>query len=329
MKLRRTFNLPLQFAHNGFQDLSYPVWGAFQSGILVTPTLVSAGPSYVSDVFCKPSVAGKELALEVTVANPTAHDMAGEVICEAVNVKTGAVEKTFKPAAFSIVSGKEQVLHLAEKWETPRLWWPDDPNMYHLRATVKIGSAIVDVSKTAFGFREWGIDGKNFTLNGHVWHGWNMGTSGANPEEWLQNYRKLHQTQMRMSGASQGGNRPFFGMAPDEALDWCDRNGVVVRRCGPLDGEAIGYYAIENDPELRKLYNSEIKMDLLNEWREQMVAQVRGERNHPSIQIWSIENEWLYINCINLYGGLMDQFEAEACKTRRRRQGRRSHPARR
>ena len=32
--------------------------------------------------------------------------------------------------------------------------------------------------------------------------------------------------------------------------------------------------------------------------------------------IWSIENEWLYINCINLYGGLMDQFEAEVLQDR-------------
>ncbi len=36
--------------------------------------------------------------------------------------------------------------------------------------------------------------------------------------------------------------------------------------------------------------------------------------------IWSIENEWLYINCINLYGGLMDQFEAEVIEDLRRRE---------
>ena len=28
----------------------------------------------------------------------------------------------------------------------------------------------------------------------------------------------------------------------------------------------------------------------------------------------NLENEWLFINCINLYGGLMDQFEAEVKK---------------
>ncbi|MBP7935501.1 MAG: hypothetical protein KA354_12720 [Phycisphaerae bacterium] len=315
MKLRRAFNLPLQFSRNGFQDLSYPVWAAFQSGILVTPSLVSAGPAYVSDVFCKPSVAKMELALEVTVSNPSAGDIAGQVVCEAVEAKSGAVAKTFAPLPFHAPAGKEQVLQTVEKWEKPKLWWPDEPNMYVLRATVRIGDAAADVAKTSFGFREWGVDGKHFTLNGYVWHGWNMGIPGTTKEEYLASYRKLHQTQMRMAGAAQGGNRPFFGMSPDEALDWCDQNGVVVRRCGPLDGEAIGYFAVENDPELRKLHNSEIKMDLLNEWREQMVAQVKGERNHPSVQIWSIENEWLYINCINLYGGLMDQFEAQTYKT--------------
>ena len=69
--------------------------------------------------------------------------------------------------------------------------------------------------------------------------------------------------------------------------------------------------AVENDPELKKLYKTDIKMDLMDNWVEQMAAQVKGERNHPSVQIWSIENEWLFINCINLYGGLMDQFEAQ------------------
>ncbi len=71
---------------------------------------------------------------------------------------------------------------------------------------------------------------------------------------------------------------------------------------------------MENDPDLKALYKSDIKMDLMQNWRDQMVQQVKGERNHPSVMLWSLENEWLYINCINLYGGLMDQFEAEVKK---------------
>ena len=48
------------------------------------------------------------------------------------------------------------------------------------------------------------------------------------------------------------------GLPPEEALRFFDTNGVVVRRQGMLDGEAIGYFAIENDPVLKKRYGSDI-----------------------------------------------------------------------
>jgi len=117
-----------------------------------------------------------------------------------------------------------------------------------------------------------------------------------------------------MSGVAQNGSIRWNGMTFNEGLDWCDQNGVVIRRSGILDGEAIGYMAIETDEELKKLYKTDIKQQLIDNWRDQMVAQVKGERNHPSIHLWSIENEFLYINCINLYGGLMDEFEREVGK---------------
>src|SRR4029079_16857237 len=69
MKLREKFNLPPEFARMGFADLAYPVWGAQQSGILVTPTLTAAGPAYTSDVFVKPSVAKKRLRAGGDVTN--------------------------------------------------------------------------------------------------------------------------------------------------------------------------------------------------------------------------------------------------------------------
>ena len=42
MKLRKMFNLPLSFTHNGFQPLAYPIWNGFQSGILATPQLIAS-----------------------------------------------------------------------------------------------------------------------------------------------------------------------------------------------------------------------------------------------------------------------------------------------
>ena len=67
LKLRRRWNLPRKFLGDGFQDLAYPIWNHAESGILATPTLVSAGPAYAADVFCKPSVARGALAVDVAV----------------------------------------------------------------------------------------------------------------------------------------------------------------------------------------------------------------------------------------------------------------------
>jgi hypothetical protein len=321
-KLRKKFNIPPDFARMGFQDLAFPVWNALASGILKTPTLTAAGAIYASDVFVKPSVQARQLSVEVTVTNPRrqAAGISSEVVCEVVEPGTGKVVKQLPPQPFTIDPGKSSaVVEMTGDWADPHLWWPDDPHLYTLRTTVTGFKGLNDVCDTTFGFREWGSQGKDFTLNGIPWHGWNVASFPADvstdPKAWLDWYHKTHQTQMRMYGSTQGGDRPFLGMSPDEALDWCDRNGVPVRRCGSLDGEAIGYMAVEQDPDLRKLYNSPLKIQLLNNWRDQMVAQARAERNHPSVQLWSIENEWLYINCINLYGDKMDGFEAETKKT--------------
>lgn len=305
MKLRRKFNLPVRFFEEGFQDLAYPIWNHPQSGILFTPVLTCAGSAYTADTFIKPSVARKELAVETDVVAPAAIGVRGEVVTEAIDEQTGKVAHRLSPVTVDVAAGQRKKLEIRGPWPNPKLWWPDQPHMYRLRLTLLADGKPVDAAETPFGFREWTVDRTYFRLNGVKWRLWADLKEGNTPAEWLANYRRTGQRMQRFWGMS------WMGMSPDEALDFFDRNGVVIRRSGLLDGERIGYFAIENDPDLRRLYGSEIKMDLMRNWRDQVVAQVKGERNHPSILIWSIENEWLYINCINLYGHLMDAFEKE------------------
>ncbi len=308
MQLRRRFNLPVRFFGQGFQDLAYPIWHAPQSGILATPVLTVAGAVLADDVFVRPSVAEHRLDAEVTLQNTTSAATRGEVVCQAVDA-SGQVAHTFAGQPFELAPGQRRTVTVGGPWTDAKLWWPDSPTLYTLRTTIQVGGQPEDISTTTFGFRQWSWQGHDFKLNGVVWHGWADCFTESSPQAWLKFYRAKHEKMMRFWGTS------WMGLTPDQALDFFDRNGVVVRRSGMLDGEMIGYMAIEQDPALRKLYHSEIKMQLLNNWRDQMVAQVKGERNHPSIMIWSIENEWLYINCLNLYGRLMDQFEAQETRT--------------
>ena len=53
----------------------------------------------------------------------------------------------------SFANGGQISASYAEPWANPKLWWPDDPSLYLLRATVKVGGKAVDVSDTRFGFR--------------------------------------------------------------------------------------------------------------------------------------------------------------------------------
>jgi len=317
LKLRRTFNLPIKFFGDGFQELDYPIWNAPQSGILCAPTLVAAGGVYASDVFVKPSVEKRQLEAEVALTNVTGQDASGEIRWEAVNDQTGQVEKAFAARAFTVGAGRTQTLNLADGWENPRLWWPDTPAIYRLVTRVVVGGNMLDEKETPFGFREWRIEGNQFTLNGVVWHLWAdlIGERGTTAEDWLKAYQQSNQRLMRFSTAGQAGRDPHWrGMEPQEALEFFDRNGVVVRRNCTLDGETIGTAFAEKDPDiLRQQGGSEIKLSLMKNWADQCVAQVKGERNHPSIQIWSIENEFAFINLINLLGNspAMDAYERQ------------------
>ena len=307
LKLRKKFNLPLSVVGTGFQDLAYPIWNAWQSGMVQTPTLTRTGGAQIRDVFVQPDVDGKRVKVSFTIRHN-----AGLPRYEIIDEKTGeVVARSATHSAFLGAGGPEVVaVNDFVLFPEGKLWWPEPkPQLYTLR--ILCGD---DALETRFGFREWGAKGKDFTLNGQVWHGWADLNGGATPSEWLENYRASGQRFMRLSGYAQGGPT-WQGLLPSQALDFFDENGVVVRRSGDLDGEAIGYMAIESDEELKKLYNSPIKIQLLKNWKDQYLQQVTAERNHPSIHVWSLENEFLYINAINLYGGLMDDFEKAALET--------------
>ncbi|MEN6338348.1 MAG: glycoside hydrolase family 2 TIM barrel-domain containing protein, partial [Phycisphaerales bacterium] len=320
LKLRRTFNTPLKFFHDGFQDLDYPIWNSPQSGILCTPQFIAAGEVYASDVFVKPLVDKGQLEADVMLTNNAGRDVACEIRWEAVDDATGQVEKVFAAKPFALGAGKTQTVTLNDGWENPRLWWPDTPNLYRLRTVVAIDGKAVDTKETIFGYRQWKIEGRKFTLNGVVWHLWAdlIGNAGTTPESFVEAYRRANVRLMRYATAGQAGDKmTWYGLEPPEALDFMDRNGLVVRRNCSLDGEAIGSNFSESDPEIRaKQGGSEMKVKLMQNWRDQCVAQVKGERNHPSIQIWSIENEFAFINLINLLGSspLMDQYEAQIAR---------------
>ncbi|MCX7935499.1 MAG: hypothetical protein N3A66_09620, partial [Planctomycetota bacterium] len=303
---RLFFNTPLENMDKNWvgQHFDFPVMNAglsTRAGILSAPSLITAGNVYTADVFCKPSVKEKKLALEITLRNPTSAEQKVQVRNETIPLRGDKPEKIFAPAEVVLAAGQEQVLNLSETWETPKLWWPDDPQMYHLVTTVLRGGKVVDVRRTPFGFREWDWSGKQFKLNGVPWqlfadttHG-DGGKTRESAEAAVAFWKKSGQNMWRF------WDEKFGGMERLEALAFMDQHGIIVRASGIFDGQGANYlHGLSDNPELYA------------NWLEQLKAWVRAERNHPSILIWSLENEITFINSRNL--GQAQKVEPEIAK---------------
>jgi beta-galactosidase len=268
--------LPFSFWHyNEWTHVDMPVLSHFENGILRTPSLVVAGKTYTSDVFARPSVTNKTLTLDITVHNPSAQAVTVSVANDIVPLTGGNPEKTFTPKDVDVPAGQDAVVTVSEPWSNPKLWWPDDPQQYNALTRLSVDGKVIDERSTKFGFREWGWQGANFTLNGVPWHfradTANLGTG----DDMVKNYRAHGQSSMRIWG--EGGDK-------DAELNFYDANGITVRRTGIFDGEgAAGFYDIKNEA-------------LFDNWRHELAAWVKSQRNHPSIFIWSIENEISFIN---------------------------------
>ncbi|MGB2822868.1 MAG: glycoside hydrolase family 2 TIM barrel-domain containing protein, partial [Phycisphaerae bacterium] len=187
-------------------------------------------------------------------------------------------------------AGAEKTVEMTADWKDPKLWWPDDPQLYWVVTKVSVDGKVVDVERTRFGFREWTWDSHLFRLNGVKWQLWADCDYGGDPKAWVAKSRKSGMNMIRYWRRDGWG-----GMTRRQVLDYMDEQGVPVRDSGIFDGEHALYGLTEGGRE-----DTRAKKALFDNWIHQMAAWVRAERNHPSVFIWSIENEIAYINSWNL-----------------------------
>jgi beta-galactosidase len=152
----------------------------------------------------------------------------------------------------------------------PSLWSPETPNLYKVLTTVTEGGRIVDNYETVFGVRTVEINTKGVFLNGKLYpvkgtcnHQDFAGIGVALPDKII--WYKLKLLKEMGSNAYRCSHHP----PTPELLDMCDSMGLLV-----LD-------------ENRFLSSSE-------EGLKDLSTMLLRDRNHPSIFMWSMENEeWI------------------------------------
>ena len=193
-------------------------------------------------------------------------------------VQTG--ESEFKLGVFLQDTGKYYPV-LGQSWHepdpseksvlalsSPVLWSPESPKLYKLVTTIEAGGKVVDQKETEFGIRTLAFDAdKGFLLNGQPYvvkgtcdHQDHAGVGWALPDA-LQYFRVAKLKEMGDNGIRTAHNEPT-----EELLEACDRLGMLVMdECRTVGSDADALAQLE--------------------------FQIRRDRNHPSVFIWSIGNE--------------------------------------
>jgi beta-galactosidase/beta-glucuronidase len=238
-------------------------------GIWDDVNLIAHPAVHIKDVFIKPSVRNRELVVEYTLANESSRD--ADVQLRAVVKDKNRDVLDLPSHRLRISAGGTAKATLRQSWQEPRLWSHKDPHLYHLQSTLSDG----DLLTTRFGFREFWIEGHEFFLNGKKIH--LLATSGwptripAGREE-IRRYWK---------GFKEAGCVAFRTHTQpwrEVYYDIADEVGLLMIVEGAVFNDDTSYRVF--DPVFWDNYAGHLR------------AMVDRHQNHPSVIMWSLENEF-------------------------------------
>jgi beta-galactosidase len=231
------------------------------------PLAIAPDGTFVYAQFSKDVPEGPaQLHVQTRLANSQNRSAAAVVKIEILDADGKPVAATER--SVSIEAAAQLAIEQTTAIAQPALWSPESPVLYKLVTTVESDGKAADRTETEFGIRTVSFDvekgfllnGKPYVLKGTCNHQDHAGVGAALPDR-LQYFRIAKLKEMGCNAYRTSHNAPT-----PELLEACDRLGMLV-----MD-------------ENRLLGSDAQNLDRLE-------AQIRRDRNHPSVVIWSIANE--------------------------------------
>ncbi len=226
----------------------------------------------ISDITIRTSTRNDVITVISKIKNASEEDYKGTIEHSVID---GSEKILNIKAKVEVPAGGESNIEQKRKWKDHENWSPENPYLYELYSKLKNSKELTDDLKTRFGFREIWVEGHQFFLNGkpiRFYGEWGHKDHGnwLRPEynvKWFNMLKDLNMNYVRLHTFPH----------PEKILEIADEMGIMICQETSLYGSSGGYV---ETPEY---------------WehaREQIKRLVKRDKNHPSVVLWSVENEF-------------------------------------
>jgi len=226
---------------------------------------------YVDRVAITTSVRQRRIDVEYTLRNATPDAITVDL---AARVEDPSGPQGLRAEGIRIRPGGSARVQAGAPWPNARLWSHEDPQLYHLVTELRRGNEDVDALRTRFGFREFWVDGAELYLNGSKVH---LLASSAWPMHSLKDRDAVRDFWTRIRAGNNIAFRTHTQPWRRVFYDVADEVGILVIPEGAVWNDDESYRV--NDPAFWENY------------AEHLRAMVEQYRNHPSVVMYSLENE--------------------------------------
>lgn len=211
----------------------------------------------IRDLYVRPDPEAGTVTVELTLEN-------GKQQEDTAQVEYGIFEKGRLVhsllTTLAVKAGASATTSVTIPMEDVRLWGPDDPYLYTLRASVKTAGG-TEVRQKRFGFKTLRIENGWFVLNGK--------------RIWLTCAHTIETKEAVLHAKTMGFKalRYLSAMPSEEILDFCDEIGMLVYE------ECAAAWGMQDYPNMP--FHMSAYLDNM----------IRRDRSHVSVGIWGIFNE--------------------------------------
>jgi hypothetical protein len=263
--------------------IPHGIGGNSRKGLFQSVTLHARPNIHIANVRVQTSVREKRLTVIYELRNPDRLPLAVTIGGTVRPEAGGEVALTLPTTKVELPGQTTTTVPLTVAWPDPMLWQPDHPYLYDLRSILATEAGKrLQRQDTRFGFREVWFEGIHFYLNGI-----RCNLRGESPSYNRANgpleTRESAEVFIKRALAANFNVLRFHAVpAPPHVYAVCDELGMMV-----IDESAIYASWGMIVPEHPRW---------LDHCRDHLRRWVRRDRNHPSIVLWSAENEGLNVS---------------------------------